>query len=516
MPQTKPTANEQQLMTKALTFKYDPLGFVLWAFPWGKTGTPLEHFPHPRKWQLEELKKLSDELKKQQVEIRQQVREHTELIPVALSSGRGTGKSALLSMLDIWAMSCWWGGTTIVTANTEPQLRSRTLSELGKWLGLSITAHWFDKQGITMRPQPWFAQMLQEQMKIDADYYYVQGQTWSEENPDGFAGAHSQTFMMVQYDEASGIPKPIWDVTEGFFTDIFAVRIHLVISNPRRVDTPFFECFNKYRDQWRWRYINAMEVEGVDRGIYQRIIDKYGIDSDEARVEVFGKFPRSGDNQFIAPGLVNDAMRGDQVDDLGAALLMGVDVARFGDDKSIVGWKQGRNARVLPWEEFKGLDTMELADVVAGRIQRHRPDAVFVDEGGIGAGVVDRLRQMGYRSIVFGVQSGRVKNLPDNMENNRIRLWSLMKEWLEEGGRLPENEELYSDLISPIYLVKEPAGKIMLEPVKDMKKRGLPSPDWASALAMMFDRPVARRDMIARRRPGISPRVKTDFEDMWS
>lgn len=482
------TPQEQQLLTDILSFRDDPLGYVMYAFPWGVEGTPLAKIKKPRTWQIEEFNKIRDHLADDR--IRQSLGLGPTPLYTAVSSGRGPGKSAFLAMLDLWVMSCWLGSTTIVTANTETQLRSRTMAELGKWHTMSINSHWFDKSSMSLRPARWFADLVEKQLKIDTQYYYVDAQSWSEENPDAFAGAHSQIGMMVQFDEASGIPDPIWNVTEGFFTDMSPLRLWLAISNPRRNTGKFFECFHKNRGFWKTRYIDSRTVEGVDRGVYDRIAEQHGEDHDVTRVEVKGEFPRVGSNQFISREVVDKAAKRDVTDDPGSALLMGVDVARFGDDESVIRFRRGRDARTLKPIRFRGADTMELASSVAALIEKHSPDAVFVDGGGVGGGVVDRLKQLGYR--VIEVQSGEKARDEDKYLNRRAEMWGEMRDWLVYS--CIENEtDLHDDLTGPEYAVAL-KGQIKLETKDSMKKRGLASPDDADALALTFAEPVSRRD----------------------
>jgi hypothetical protein len=261
---------------------------------------------------------------------------------------------------------------------------------------------------MSMRPASWFVELVQNQLKMDTQYYYVDAQSWSAENPDAFAGAHSQIGMMVQFDEASGIPDPIWQVTEGFFTDMAPLRLWLAISNPRRNTGRFFDAFHKDRAFWDARYVDSRTVEGVDKAVYQRIADKYGEDHDVTRIEVKGQFPRTGSNQFIGREVVSYAAERDLVPDDGAPLTMGIDVARFGDDESVFRFRRGRDARSIKPMRFRGKDTMALATEAATAIERLKPDAVFVDGGGVGGGVVDRLKMLGYR--VIEVQSGEKAN----------------------------------------------------------------------------------------------------------
>ena len=495
---TGPSQKEQDLIEKILEFKYDPLGFVLYAFPWGVKNTPLQKFKGPRTWQVQEFEKIKTHM--EQDKFRKQMGLGPLVLYLAISSGRGPGKSAFLAMLDCWFMSCWIGGTNIVTANTETQLRSRTMAELGKWHGMMINKHWFEKSSMSLKPAKWFAELLNQQLGMDTQYYYTEAQTWSEENPDAFAGAHSQVGMMVQFDEASGIPDPIWPVTDGFFTDLSDFRLWVVISNPRRNTGHFFESFHKNRDQWQHLYIDSRTVEGVDAAVYQRIADQYGEDHDVTRVEVKGQFPRTGSNQFIGRELVEDAALREVDPDDGAPLLMGVDVARFGDDASVIRFRKGRDARSFAPARFKGLNTMELATETANLIDKFNPDAVFVDGGGVGGGVVDRLKQLGYR--VIEVQSGEKADDPEKYLNKRVEMWGEMRDWLVY-GMIDDYQQLIDDLTGPEYELHI-KGQLKLEPKDKMKKRGLRSPDEADALALTFAQPVARIDMnvLKRRRMG--------------
>lgn len=511
MSKAGPTQNEQQLIENLLQYKYDPLGFALYAFPWGVKGTPLAQIDGPRTWQRGEFERIGEHLMLDRQKA--QIGLPPSPIYLSISSGRGIGKSAWLSMLDMWVMSCWLGATTIVTANTEKQLVSRTMAELGKWHTMSINSHWFDKSSTALRPTKWFGELLQSQLKMDTQYYYVDAQSWSEENPDAFAGAHSQIGMMVQFDEASGIPDPIWQVTEGFFTDLAPLRLWLAISNPRRNTGRFFETFHKDRAFWSTRYVDSRTVEGVDGGVYQRIADKYGEDHDVTRVEVKGQFPRTGSNQFIGRDTAEAAATREITEDSGAPLLMGVDVARFGDDESVIRWRRGRDARILPASKFKGMDTMELAATVAALIDKHNPDAVFVDGGGVGGGVVDRLKQLGYR--VIEVQSGEKADDSDKYLNKRGEMWGEMREWMSHGC-IDNDDSLIDDLTGPEYSIHL-KGQIKLETKDSMKKRGLASPDDADALALTFAVPIARRDINLTTRLGrMAGRVAQSDYDIFS
>lgn len=484
-------AQEQQLMVELWDPQIynDPLAFVLFAFPWGKPNTPLEHMKGPRGWQRETMQEMTRHIKAN--ELRAANKKLMEMWRSADASGRGIGKSALVSMLTLWFMTTRMGSTVIITANTEQQLRSRTMAELGKWTALSINSHWWEPTAMSLKPAEWFGEAVKRDLKIDLGYWYASGQLWSEENPDAFAGIHNHHGVMLIFDEASGIPKPIWTVSEGFFTEPIPDRYWFVFSNPRRNSGAFFECFHKDRNFWRTRNIDSRSVEGTDHGTFNKIIAQYGEDSDEARVEVKGQFPNQGSNQFIGKDAALNAQMREPIPDPGAPLLMGVDVARFGEDRSVIAFRKGRDATIIPWHKYKGLDTVQLAGIVADLAGKHKPSAIFVDGNGVGGGVVDNLKAWGYR--VVEVQMGSSPTDGDTYYNKRVEIWGRLREWLMT-GTIPNDTELFSDLISPEYSYHPVSNKIQLEGKDHMKQRGLASPDLAEALALTFAQPVARID----------------------
>jgi hypothetical protein len=467
----------------------NPYNFVMYVYPWGKKGTPLEKHKGPRHWQREALLEMAEHIR-QNRHLTQQ-----ELAPImfrlAMASGRGPGKSAFLAWIGHWLMSVAPGCTVIYTANTEQQLKTRTWAEYGKWLTMAKNSHWFEKTATSVKPTDWFRDGVVADLQIDPGYYYAMAQLWSEENPDAFAGVHNHHGIMVIYDEASGIPIPIWTVTEGFFTEPEMHRYWLCMSNPRRNTGGFFECFHKNRESWNTKNIDSRTVEGTDPAAYDSIIRQHGADSDEARVEVYGQFPRTGDNQFISTEHVREAKER-QIDPDGFdPLIMGVDVARFGDDASVIRWRRGRDARTIPPSKFKRIDNMQLSARCAELIDQYQPDAVCIDAGN-GTGVIDRLRQMGYK--VHEVWFGSKADTPE-YSNKRTEMWGRMRSWLP-GGMIDDDQELYDDLVGPEYHYAGRDGdRIMLEPKEQMKKRGLSSPDHGDALALTFAVRVPRKDV---------------------
>jgi len=483
---------ERELMVNIWSMADDPEAFVLYAYPWGKPNTPLHNKKGPRTWQRDELQQMKEHFQNNRRKLAEG--KQPEVYKSGTVSGRGSGKSAFLSWVNHWHMSAHIGSTTIVTANTEEQLKSKTWAELGRWLTLAINRHWFDKQALSVKPQPWFKESIEQQLKIDSTYYYAAAQTWSEENPDAFAGAHNEIGVLVEFDEASGIAEKIYTVTEGFFTEPSLYHMWFAFSNGRRNTGPFYEIFHKHRDYWRRRHIDSRKVEDVNLQVLNSIIERYGIDSDEARIEVLGLFPSKGEKQFISRDLVEDARDRDLVLDDGAPLIMGVDPARFGDDKSVIRFRQGRNGRIIPPFKFKRLDNMELANQCASMIEKFNPDAVAIDAGN-GTGVIDRLRELGFKvhEVWFGAKSSQKE-----YANKRTELWAEMRNWLS-GACIDSDEDLKDDLVGPEYGFMGRTDAIMLESKEKMKSRGLHSPDDADALACTFAVKVARRDLRSSR-----------------
>ena len=174
-----------------------------------------------------------------------------------------------------------------------------------------------------------------------------------------------------------------------------------------------------------------------------------------------------------------------------AAIVLGVDVARFGDDRSVVTVRQG----FMLHEQltYRGMDLMTLASTVAAKAQEVDADAVFVDGVGVGAGVVDRLRQLGMD--VIDAQAGAKAIDPSKYVNRRAEMWAAMRDWLRDGGSIRDDPDLIADLTGLNYSFA-PGGQVKLESKEELKKRGLPSPDTADSLALTFFEPVfSRRDL---------------------
>jgi len=451
----------------------DPLGFVLWAFPWGQAGTPLAGRDGPEPWQRDVLQTIGRDLDDGKVPVR-----------LAVASGHGVGKSALVAWLLLWSVASDPGTRGVVTANTETQLRTKTWAELAKWMALLLCRHWLELGATSLA-----ARQHEAGGRIDRV-------PWAAHNAEAFAGLHNQGGrVLLVFDEASAIADTIWETAEGALTDSNTEILWLAFGNPTRNSGRFHGCFHRERRRWRCHRVDSRSVSLTDKVQIARWVQDYGEDSDFVKVRVKGEFPRAGSMQFIGSDLVEAAMR--RVPDIEAErlqpLVMGVDVARFGDDRSVLFLRRGRDARSWRVERFSKIDTMTLASKVAERAAFEGVRAVFVDEGGYGAGVVDRLRQLGV-PFVFGVnfagkpESWGADGAKPRYANKRAEIWGNMREWLESGC-LPDDAELSADLTGIEYGY-DAKGAILLEKKEDMKKRGLASPDLGDALALTFAFPM--------------------------
>jgi hypothetical protein len=480
--------DEQQLIAKMLSFQDDPLGFVMYTFPWGVPGTPLQNHKGPRKWQLTALKKMTAHIANNRNLVLQG--KTPELMKLARASGRGIGKSAFLAWVSLWMFSCLPSSTVIVSANTEQQLKSTTFPEIRKWATMGINSRWFEHNIMSLRPAEWLVQALKNTTQYDDAYWYIQARLWSEEAPDAYAGVHSQMAMAVLFDEASGIPAPIWPVAQGYFTDKTVHRFWIAISNPRNPSGEFFECFHNNRDQWDHETIDGRTVEENDHTLYNDIIRQYGEDSDQARVEVYGMFPRQGDENLISRGEVEDATGRELTPDNGAPLLMGVDPARMGKDKAVIRFRQGFDARSIKPLVYPKCTTAELAEYCSTAIDKYKPDHVFIEADGIGGPVIELLQKAGY--TIIAVQVGKKAQDAQYYYLHRTEVWVRMRDWISDAC-LPDEPDLIEDLCCMRYKVND-KGQMALYPKEKMKKLGFASPDYADALAVTFSKNVSRKD----------------------
>jgi hypothetical protein len=470
---------EGDLIEVIAGFRHDPLGFVRYAFPWGEPGTELASETGPRPWQIETLNIIADALTAEDIE---------GALRIATASGHGIGKSALVSWVILWGLATAPLTKVVITANTGDQLRTKTWPEVSKWFNLLICRHWFKFE----------ATSIARRNSSGSKEWRCDAATWSENNTAAFAGLHNKGRRIVLlFDEASQIADNVWEVAEGALTDEDTEILWLVFGNPTENTGRFRECFagGRFAHRWRPRQIDSRDVPGTNKREIEKWIADWGDDSDFVRVRVKGQFPRGGSMQFIDGETVDQAMTREAVSHLRQPLVMGVDVARFGEDQSVMTFRRGLDARTIPTVKTRGLDLVTLSGKVAEQAMQHGARAIYVDEGGMGAGVVDMLRMMLPGRLVAGVNFGGKADrymmggdLP-LVADKAAEMWAAMRLWLKTGA-IENDPELKAELTGRQYGFNL-HNAIRLERKEDMKKRGLSSPDVADGLALTFAYPVA-------------------------
>lgn len=475
-----------ELLSQDMALCYDdPLRFVLYAFPWGSMPEMsivklpekwAKKYPNceygPDVWACEILDEIGEEVRARKFDGKHAV----EPIRHATASGHGIGKSAITAWLVCWIMSTRPNCKGVVTANTAAQLETKTWAEITKWMKRSVLSSLFEckSTSITSKESP-------ETWRVDA-------LTCREENAESFAGLHSASSTPFYiFDEASAVPEAVYDVAEGGLTD--GEPMIFLFGNPTRNSGRFFECFHKRKKYWKTHTIDSRTVAITNKKQIEAWKEEYGEDSDFFKVRVKGEFPSQGSDQFIPADRVREAMsRGAPEHNPATCAVVGVDIARFGDDDTVIFTRIGKDGFTVPLKRFHGLDTVQ----VVGQIKVHcaylrknlgiKTVHVFVDEGGVGGGPVDILKNDGFP--VRGVNFSQSPDEKEKYPGKREEMWDRMAEWLKEGS-IPDDRELQEDLVSPTYTF-DTFGRKKLESKKDMKKRGLRSPDAADAIALTF------------------------------
>ena len=303
---------------------------------------------------------------------------------------------------------------------------------------------------------------------------------------DNYEGLRGLRLDGAVIDEVAQIKREVWDeVIQPALSDRHGWA--LFIGTPNGINL-FSELYFKARctDGWHAARYTVDDTNALDPAEVERL--RADMNETAFAREYLCDFSAAGDNQLIALSLVEEASRRTLKPDAYdfAPVVLGVDPARFGDDRSVIMGRQGL-AAMAP-VILRGVDNMELADRVVQEISGLRPDAVFCDAGA-GAGVIDRLRMLGHEviEVPFGGKSSDPQYL-----NKRSEMWFVMAGWLKDGGAIPDLPELKQDLAGPVFHY-DTAGRKCLETKDDMKKRGISSPDIGDALALTFAYPVGKR-----------------------
>lgn len=451
---------EQELQEACVRYADDPGGFDRFMYDWGVG--QLAGWEPQDWWHKEVDDAITEYLRGPE----------TMPLCIAVSSGHGAAKTSYVARRMHWFMSCRAHPQVVCTANTESQLITKTWRELAKWHKLSANKHWFDWTATSFylksHPETWKAHAI----------------PWSENNTEAFAGTHEENVLVV-FDEASKISDKIWEVTDGVFTT--KKNIWMVFGNGTRNVGRFYDCFHKLKGKpWLTWTVDSRTCRAANKPYLERLIEQYGgEDTDQARVRVRGLFPKTATRQLISTEAVDECMKHQAEGWEYMPKVMGVDIARFGENSSTICIRQGRKVseiQVLPKQ-----DLMATAHHVAEVIRSERPLQTFVDGSGIGAGVVDRLRQLGFQ--IVDVNGGN-QSLNPRFLNKRAEMWWTGKEFIEAGCELPPDPRLKEELTCVEYDYTD-KGRIRLDRKQDIQSEYGFSPDRADALMLTFAYPVA-------------------------
>lgn len=393
---------------------------------------------------------------------------------ISVRSGHGTGKSTVASWAMLWFMLTRAPVKVVVTAPTASQLFDALFGECRRWAKLL---------------PPAVGELLEIksdriELKASPEEAFISARTSRSEQPDALQGIHAE-FVLLVVDEAPGVSEAVFESAGGSMSGHNATT--LLLGNPTRTSGYFYETFHRLSGDWKNLHVSCLDSPRVSKEYVSEMATRYGEGSNAYRVRVLGEFPLADDDTLISLELAQAAIDRDVVQNPGAPIFWGLDVARFGTDSSALCKRQG-NVIIEPAKTWKNLDLMTLAGAVLHEWEccdaKDRPADILVDSIGLGAGVVDRLREM--KLPVRGINVGESPAIKNQYANLRAELWGRAKAWLEKRDcKLPRDERLVNELSSPRYSFMS-NGKLKLESKDDMKRRGLASPDVADAFVLTF------------------------------
>ena len=468
-----------QLAEEVSHYYADPLGFVMFAYPWQEPGTPLQDEPGPDDNQKEFLLALAAEVKKRKFNGMDPVMP----VQMAESSGHGTGKSAMGAWIADRILSTRPGSIGTVTAGTFTQLESRTWAAIRYWTKLSITSHWFEIQARSIRHK-----QFPESWKVVA-------QTCKEENAQSFAGQHAATSTSWYiFDEASQVPDKIFETAYGGLTD--GEPMFFAWGQMVRNTGEFYRiCFGDLAIRWNHRRVDSRTSRFTNKALIAQWEKDYGLESDHYKVRVLGYPPSASELQYIDKARI-DAARKRKVSALADdPLIAGFDVSGGGRAWNVIRFRRGLDGNPADMKPIRipgehDPERSQRVGICAELLQDKRPGkqiaAMFVDSA-FGAPIAVRLKAMGFDNV-YEVNFGGASPDPHCL-NMRAYMWMKAKEWLLLGG-LPDDENLCGQLALPGYHINN-SGKLVIESKASIQERGEASPDDADALCLTFAQAVA-------------------------
>jgi phage terminase large subunit len=391
---------------------------------------------------------------------------------VSIRSGHGVGKTTLEAWLILWFLLTRKNCKVPVAANSQDQLRDTIWPEIGKWhrkLPEALKAM-IDVQA--------------ERVVVvqDPEGAFAVRRTASKENPEALQGFHAEHLLFL-IDEASGIFDIVFEVGMGALSTPGAKVV--MAGNPTRTSGFFYDTHHSLRDRWQTMHVSCLDVPRA-QGHIEDIKAKYGDNSNAWRVRVLGEFPTADDETVIPLELATSAVNRD-VASLDYYPVWGVDVARFGDDRTALAKRQA-NRLLEPVMHWSRIDLMATAGKIKAEYETThydmRPTEIRIDAIGLGAGVYDRCKEQGLP--VRAINVGEAAASRENCMRLRDELWFQGREWFQDRlCSLPQDDALIAELTSPTYSFTS-TGKMVVESKADMKKRGMRSPDLADAFLLTF------------------------------
>lgn len=400
---------------------------------------------------------------------------------ISVRAGHGVGKSSCCSWILLWFMFCRFPQKAVCTAPTASQLFDALFSEV---------KHWANKMPDVLRDQ---IEIFTDRIVLKGapESSFISARTSSAERPEALAGIHSENVLLI-VDEASAIPEAVYESAAGSMSGHCATTI--LIGNPTRNTGLFFKTHHQLRGDWKTMHVSCLDNRLVSQDFVEQIKSTYGEGSNAYRVRVLGEFSLRDDDSLIAADLVDAAMSRDVALDTTQDLIYGVDVARFGSDRTVICKRRGNV--VVELRHWSGEDLMGTVGRIVHEAKIDKPTEICVDSIGLGGGVADRLRELGLNVRDVNVSESTALN--PQAYRLRDELWIATKDWLETRAvKLPKDDELRAELIGPTYSFTS-NGKIKVEGKSEMKRRGMRSPDLADAVCLSFSGQAA---MVGGRAP---------------
>jgi hypothetical protein len=415
------------------------------------------------------------------------IRDHSQ---IAVASGQGVGKTSIEAVVVLWFLTCFENAKVVCTAPTMQQLNDVLWAEVAKWLNGSevddILKWTKTKVYMIGNEERWFATAR------------------TATKPENMQGFHEENLLFI-VDEASGIDEQIMEAILGTLTG--ANNKIVMMSNPTKTSGTLFDAFHKDKQDWITRKVSSADSTRTNKKNIARLIRRYGEDSDVVRVRVLGEFPKGEPNAFLKLEDVEAAMNrelpaGYTRQENGAIELpsfapvdLGVDVARFGTDETVMATRLG--AYLMPLKSWQGQDTMKTVGQIVKQAKAlhdvyQRTVRVKLDDTGVGGGVTDRLRE-----VVDEDRLDWLKIYPVNFASKGNRdyegiisvMYGQFKDEHLDDCVLPNDDDLAGQLSIRRYSITS-KGKIQIERKQAMKDRGLQSPDRAEATIMAFYEPA--------------------------